>query len=121
MTDNELKLFNWVNISFANQADKNILVLVSSDKNSANYFLKTLKIKEFNLSIFLRKTYTFQVVFKEGGVIGMDTIFTDDNFPAVKLAKNQQLTHMTTGYKDEQNKLQLLTPYHSLENLIHLN
>jgi len=114
----------WTSVSFAQQADKNILVLVSSDKENAEKFLKVLKSKEFNLNIILKgpsKTYTFQLNFKEGGVIGMNTIFTEDNFQAVKLAKNQQLTHVTTAYKDENSKLQLLSPYHSLENLIHLN
>jgi len=124
MTDDELDLFKWTEIQFAKQADKNILVLVSLDIQSAEYFLATLKSKEFNLGIILKgqlKNYTFQIDFKEGGIIGLNTIYTDDNFPAVKLAKNQQLTHVTTGYRDDQRKLQLLSPYHSLENLIHLN
>lgn len=124
MTDDELDLFKWTEVQFAKQADKNILILVSLDIQSAEYFLATLKSKEFNLGVILKgelKTYTFQIDFKEGGLIGLNTIYTDDNFSAVKLAKNQQLTHVTTGYRGDQHKLQLLSPYHSLENLIHLN
>ncbi|WKZ58822.1 MAG: hypothetical protein QY309_13195 [Cyclobacteriaceae bacterium] len=124
MTDKELKDFNWTEVQFAKQANKNILILVSSDNSSADYFLKILKSKEFNLGIIQKgqlKTYTFQLDFKEGGLIGFETAYTEDNFPVVKLAKNQQLTHVTTAYRDDQSKLQLLSPYHTLENLIHLN
>src|SRR5690606_5183678 len=99
MTDKELKDFNWTEVQFAKQADKNVLVLVSSDNSSADYFLKTLKNKQFNLSIFQKgqlETYTFQLDFKEGGTIRFETIYTQENFPIVKLAKNQQLTHVTT-------------------------
>ena len=124
MTAEELKTFNWTEVSFGEQVSRKILILVCAGKNSAENFLNILREKEFDLNLILKKetgTYTFQINFKSGEVLGMETVFTESNYPPVKWAKNQQLTHLTTAYRDEQGKLQLSEYFHPLENQVNLN
>jgi len=121
MTDEELKNFNWIEVSFAVKSDKKIVILVCSNKVNAENFLNFIERIEFNLNIFVKDTYSFQLDFISGEIMRFDSIFTDENYPAVKMAKLQQLTHITTAYRDNEHKLQLLDPYHSLENKINLN
>ena len=113
MTNEELIGFHWEGISFAEQNSRKIIIFICSNIESAENFLKAIRTIEFDLGIVIKeqtKTFSFHLGFKTGEIMKFDTIYTEDNYPQVKWAKHQQLTHITTGYRNSQNNLQLSLP-----------
>lgn len=124
MTTNELKSFDWRDIAFAEKGNNKILVLICSTKGNSDNFLNVLNTNEFNLNLTLNgetKSYAFQIDFVSGETIGLHTFLTENNYPQIKWAINQQLTHVTTGYRDENGKLQLPDYFHPFQNRLNLN
>ncbi len=124
MTETELKSFKWEEVSFAQQESKKIIILICSTLESADSLLETLKTDAFDLRVIIReplKTFSFEIDFQTEDILRFDSIFTEENYPSVKWVRLQQITHITTAYRDRQKKLQLASHFHPIENNLHLN
>ncbi|MNT73313.1 hypothetical protein D3C72_2120060 [compost metagenome] len=76
-----------------------------------------------NVLISKEHHYNLEIVFvgEDDTVIRIETGFTKEQYPPLAYLSNQQVDYITTGYRDDQDNLQPLQEYKSLENLIHLN
>ena len=120
----DLLTFNWTEVSFAQQEYKKIMILVCSTVESADSLLETLKTNAFDFRVIIReplKTFSFEIDFQTEDILRFDSIFTEENYPSVKWIRLQQITHVTTAYRDDQNKMQLASHFHPIENNLHLN
>lgn len=121
MTTKELENFKWDSIVFAEQADAKILVLVSNTNESAELFYKALLNEGFMTTITEdeKNRFGIHIRFTKGEVIGIGEPITIEEYPQLAWLKNGQITHTTVGYKDENNKTQLLPYRHLLsDNLL---
>ena len=124
MTHEDLIKFNWTGVSFAEQEDKKIIILICSTLVSADNLLNVIKSNAFDLRVIVKapqRTFSFEIDFQIEDIMRFDSIFTEENYPQVKWVKLQQITHITTAYRDENNKLQLTNYFHPLKGNLYLN
>ena len=124
MIEHDLKNILWNNISFLEQSNNKILLLSCSGKSSAEKLLDLLRKNVFKLNVLvnIEKKYSFEIEFSDTDLgIRHDTSVTKEQYPQLSWLHNQQITHITTGYRNEDGKLEPLLDFHPISGQINLN
>jgi hypothetical protein len=125
MKEKDLEGVKIMGIHMMSQEDKKIIMFDTFDKESSEKLYKLLTENTIRISALIDKEQKYSVAVEftdiDFGFVH-PTGFTKDEYPPLTWLSNQQVTHLTTGYWDELSKSrQYNTPFHSIENLIHLN
>lgn len=124
MTEHDLENILWNNIAFLEQGDDKILLLSCRDKSSAEKLLELLQKNAFKLNVIVNKEnkYSFEIEFTDTDFgIRHETTVSKEQYPQLSWLHNQQITHITCGFRSDQGKLEPLLDFHPIEGQINLN
>jgi len=125
MTESDLQGILWNKIAFMQEDESRVLLLECQSEEQAKKLLKLLTTNEFILRVIENeksKTYSFEIEFTNSEYgIRNNLGLTKEQYPQLAWLHNQQVTHITTGYRNGAKKLQFLPDFHPLDSEIKLN
>lgn len=125
MTEKDLESILWKSIAFMARDSDKVLLFECKSQSQAESLLRLLKNNLFNLKVLVNEktgNYSMDIIFPhtEFGIHN-NLAMTQQKYPQLAWLHNQQITHIATGYRDSENKLQFLPDFHPLDSQINLN
>ncbi len=109
MTQQDLDNVSWIDIELLENESRFIFILVCTTKDKAEHFLKLLRDNPFIINSHVNeqsKEYTIELKFTGcASQIGCHTKRTKENYNRLSWLEEQKLTHISTAYRDADNRL----------------